>query len=175
MNRENFVWLDSKQNTKTQESIKRLLNTKKSENNTNTKEKVTMKTKFTGDYSIAAIHFYGTSKIYYFVSYDELAVDDYVVCDTSRGYSVGQVVAVYDKLTAELNQSDIRIENITKEIVCKIDITPFKTRKENRIKKARLKEQLDKAIKEDDDLFLYTSIAEHNPKIKALLEQYQSL
>ena len=66
-------------------------------------------------------------------------------------------------------------KNVTKEIVCKVDFSKFERRKETRAKRAELKKKLDNAVKENQDMFLYETLAKANPSVAELLEQYKAL
>ena len=125
----------------------------------------------TEDFRIANVRFvdgYNSNKIFSFALFDdEVTEGDYVVCDTQNGYCVAEVVSIIS--------ADSYGKNVTKEIVSKIDFSEFKRRKEIRAKKAELKKKLDKAVKENQDIFLYETVAKSNSVVAELLEQYKAL
>lgn len=128
-----------------------------------------------GDYSVAMVHFiqgYSTSKEYAFALFstdsDCILIGDYVLCDTSQGYNVGKVTKI-------IPQSEYSGCTVTKEIICKVDFTEFENRKELRKQKETLKKQMDKMVKDNQELFLYQALAEKNPDMAALLAQYKAL
>lgn len=125
----------------------------------------------TEDFRIANVRFvdgYNINKIFSFALFDdEVTEGDYVVCDTQNGYCVAEVVSIIS--------ADSYGKNVTKEIVSKIDFSEFKRRKEIRAKKAELKKKLDKAVKENQDIFLYETVAKSNSVVAELLEQYKAL
>lgn len=126
---------------------------------------------FTGNYKIAKIKFiegYNYEREYGFALFDNgVQIGDYVLCDTSNGYNVGQVQDI-------VTQTEYG-KNVTKEIICKVDFSAFERRKEIRKQKDELKKQLDKAVRENQDLILYQTIAQTNPEVAKLLADYEAL
>ena len=125
----------------------------------------------TEDFRVANVKFldgYNGDKLYRFALFDDDVTEgDCVVCDTQNGYCVAEVVSIIS--------ADSYGKNVTKEIVSKIDFSEFKRRKEIRAKKAELKKKLDKAVKENQDIFLYETVAKSNSVVAELLEQYKAL
>ena len=122
----------------------------------------------TGNYNVATVKFltgYNTDKEYIFALFDNtIKVSDCVVCDT-KDYSVARVMSIQPK-------GD---ELPTKEIICKADFSDFLQRKSDRELKTKLKHEMDMLISEDRDLVLYQALADKNPKMAELLNQYKSL
>lgn len=125
-----------------------------------------------GNYRVALVKFIqgsNTYKEYAFALFDlYVNVDDFVLCDTSMGYNVAKVTKI-------VPQSEYSGCTVTKEIVCKIDFTEFESRKELRKQKDNLKKQMDKMVKDNQELFLYQALAEKNPEMAALLAAYKAL
>ena len=125
-----------------------------------------------GNYNVAMVKFiqgYNTSKEYAFALFDnDTDVGDYILCDTSQGYNVGKVTKI-------IPQSEYSGCTVTKEIICKIDFTEFEKRKELRKQKEVLKKQMDKMVKDNQELFLYQALADKNPEMAAMLEAYKAL
>lgn len=125
-----------------------------------------------GNYRVALVKFIqgsNTYKEYAFALFDfDVNVDDFVLCDTSMGYNVAKVTKI-------VPQSEYSGCTVTKEIVCKIDFTEFESRKELRKQKDNLKKQMDKMVKNNQELFLYQALAEKNPEMAALLAAYKAL
>lgn len=125
-----------------------------------------------GNYRVALVKFIqgsNTYKEYAFALFDlNVNVDDFVLCDTSMGYNVAKVTKI-------VPQSEYIGCTVTKEIVCKIDFTEFESRKELRKQKDNLKKQMDKMVKDNQELFLYQALAEKNPEMAALLAAYKAL
>lgn len=125
-----------------------------------------------GNYKIAMVKFVqgtNTTKGYAFALYDnDITVGDLVLCDTSNGYNVAKVEEIISK-------SDYEGTTVTKEIICKVDFTNFENRKENRAKAVKLKVDMDKKIKEMQELTLYEMMAEKCPELKEMLDIYKDL
>jgi hypothetical protein len=125
----------------------------------------------TGNFKIARVQFlygYNKDKIYNFALFDNDIVEgDFVLCDTQNGYHVAKVVGIED-----VESSGVAV---TKEIVCKVDFSKFERRKEVRKQKVELKTKLDKAIRENQDLILYETVAKSNAQVAELLAQYKAL
>ena len=126
-----------------------------------------------GNYKIALVKFVqgtNTCTPYAFALFDEgIEKDDYVLCDTARGYNVAKVVEV--KSQADYDGG----VTVTKEIVCKLDFTTYEKRQADRKRKESLKKRMDKMLSDNQELVLYKALAEVNPEMKALLEEYQGL
>ena len=125
-----------------------------------------------GNYRVAMVKFVqgtNTTKEYAFALFEEyLEVDDYVLCDTAHGYSVGKIVKI-------INKDEYEGAEVTKEIICFVDFSDFEQRKENREKAKKLKTEMDKKMKEMQEFALYEMMAEKNPELKEMFEQYKIL
>lgn len=87
------------------------------------------------------------------------------------------------------NYGVVRIENIlstneheaggghpiTNEIICKVDFSGVQRRIEQRKRKEELRKQMDKLVKENQELILYQALAEKSPEMAELLNEYKSL
>ena len=125
-----------------------------------------------GNYRVAIVKFIqgtNTRKEYAFALFDcNVNEDDFVLCDTTMGYNVAKVIRIIPK-------SEYQGCTVTKEIVCKVDFTNFNNRKKLREQKDKIKKQMDKMVRDNQELFLYQALAEKNPEMAALLEAYQAL
>lgn len=125
----------------------------------------------TGNYRIAMVKFVqgtNTVKGYAFALFDnDIKVDDTVLCDTVNGYNVATVIDIVAK--------DEYDGDVTKEIVCSVDFTNFEQRKKNREEAKKLKSEMDKKMKEMQELALYEVMAEKSPELKEMLEAYKGL
>lgn len=125
-----------------------------------------------GNYNVAMVKFVqGTNTVrgYAFALFDNnIEVNDLVLCDTSNGYSVAKVTEI-------IPQSEYEGTSVTREIICKLDFTDFETRKENREKAKKLKVEMDKKIKDLQELTLYEMMAEKCPELKDMLDAYKKL
>lgn len=145
-----------------------LVNTNKENNITNKGDNEMI----TGNYRIAMVKFVqgiNTAKGYAFALFDEyVCVDDYVLCDTANGYGVAKVIEIITK--DEYNGVDV-----TKEIICGLNFVDFEQRKKNREEAKKLKSEMDKKMKEMQELALYEVMAEKSPELKEMLEAYKGL
>jgi hypothetical protein len=128
-----------------------------------------------GNYHVAMVKFvqgYNTSKEYAFALFNTdtevVVIGDHVLCDTSQGYNVGKVIKI-------IPQNEYTGCTVTKEIICKVDFTEFEKRKELRKQKEALKKQMDKMVKDNQELFLYQALAEKNPEMATMLAAYRAL
>lgn len=126
----------------------------------------------TGNYRIAIVNFLkgsNTTKGYLFALFDSsITVDDIVFCDTSVGYQVAKVIDIVEQL--DYNGADV-----TKEIICKVDFSNFQKRIEERKRKVELKAKMDAMVKDDKELMLYQMLAEKNPVMKEMLDEYTNI
>lgn len=125
-----------------------------------------------GNYKVAMVKFLegvNTTKDYAFALFDDtIKKDDYVLVDTTRGFSVGKVSEVK-------SQVDYDGVTVTKEVVCKVDFSDFEKRKENRKKKDALKKRMDAMIKDNQEVVLYEMLAKTNPDMAEMLKEYKEL
>lgn len=125
-----------------------------------------------GNYNVAMVKFVqgtNTVKGYAFALFDNnIGVDDLVLCDTSNGYGVAKVTEI-------IPQNEYEGASVTKEIICKVDFTDFEQRKENREKAKKLKVEMDKKIKDLQELTLYEMMAEKCPELREMLDMYKTL
>ena len=126
----------------------------------------------TGNYRVAMVKFVqgtNTTKEYAFALFEDYTnVNEYVLCDTAYGYSVGKIVEIISKDEYEGTE-------ITKEIICGVYFDNFEQRKKNREEAKKLKSEMDKKMKEMQELALYEMMAEKSPELKEMLEQYKGL
>ena len=125
-----------------------------------------------GNYNVAMVKFLqgtNTAKGYAFALFDDdVKVNDCVLCDTANGYGVAKIIEIIPK-------SEYEGTKVTKEIICKVDFANYENRKENRTKALKLKSEMDKKIKEMQELAVFEMMAEKNPELKEMLEVYKGL
>lgn len=130
------------------------------------------KNEITGNYKVALVNFItGTCQNidYAFALYDDgIAINDLVVVDARDTYSIARVKNIID-------QSEYVGVKVTKEIVCKVDFSAYEKRKEDRERSKILKNKMDQLVKQNQELVLYQMIAESNPEMAAMLEEYKKL
>lgn len=107
-----------------------------------------------------------SGKIYNFIAYDPLKVNDTVVVDTVNGFLIGSVVEV-DKEKFEVAP--------TREVVTVVDLDPWIKRRENKAKKAELKKKMDKRVAELRESALYKMLAKEDETLAELLNEYEAL
>jgi len=126
----------------------------------------------TGNFKVARVNFLNgvnTTKEYTFALFDEnVSIGDIVVCDTAYGFNLGRVVSINNKNETNSNK-------VTKEIVCRVDMSNFQQRKENRERIAKLKNMMEQRIKELQDITLFEMMAKKDDKLKGMLDEYKVL
>lgn len=136
------------------------------------KEEEKQMTVVKGNYKVAMVKFLqgtNTTMDYAFALFDDsIKKDDYVLVDTSKGFSVAKVSEVK-------SQVDYDGVTVTKEVVCKVDFADFEKRKENRKKKDALKKRMDAMIKDNQEVVLYEMLAKTNPDMAEMLKEYKEL
>lgn len=136
---------------------------------TNKEETEMNETKMDGNYRIALVKFLegtNTDREYEYACYDDsvLIGDVCVVMSAHHGIGVAQV-------TNMLVKDD---RKITREIICKADFTAYKNRCNTRKLRAELEKKMKQRAAELQELSLYRMLAEHDPSMKGLLEEYES-
>ena len=160
------VALDNGQyKTYNEKSLKRLTNDKV------IRENKTMSS-ISGNYHVAMVRFIqgtNTTKHYSFALFDtNIVIGDKVLCDTSNGYGVAEVVEIMSK-------DSYSGSPVTKEIICKCDFTDFNNRATMRKQKQTIKAKMDKMLHDNQELILYQAIADKNPEMAELLAMYKAL
>lgn len=136
-----------------------------------------------GNYLVVAVELMGevSTKKYtfaYFGDSENIAPGKTVLVDTAYGFKVATVKDIYTKDDFFENFEEIKRYNptlkceVTREIVCEVDLTEFNKRAFMRAEKIALKKKMDKLLKESQELSLYQMVAETNPKMKEMLENY---
>ena len=135
----------------------------------NEKSEENIMTKLTGYKKVASVKM--STGTYYYALYDETIVagDSVLVSGACE-----KVVVVEDVLTLEEAKSVMKKE-ITAEVKCKVDLSAYEQRVQNRAKAAELRKEMDKKIAEMDELNKYVMYAEKNPELATMLEAYQAL
>ena len=124
--------------------------------------------KLTGFNKVAAIEMSGTD--YYFALYD----DDIQAGDNVLVTNNVNLLKVKEVLTKE-EAKEKYSKDITAEVKCKVDLSAYETRVENRKKAEKLRKEMDKKIAEMDEMNKYVLYAEKNPELAKMLEEYREL
>ena len=126
----------------------------------------------TGDFKVAKIKFLNGTNNY--AEYEYAMFDDYEVGDTvvvasaHHGLGIAKISAIITK-----EQADTKI--FEREIVSKVDMEAYETRKKNRNRRNELKDKMDKRFNELNKIALFEMMAEKDLELKGMLEEYKSL
>ena len=124
--------------------------------------------KLTGFNKVAVIEMSCTD--YHFALYDDdiQAGDDVLVTNNVNLLKVKEVI------TRE-EAKERYPKDITAEVKCKVDLSAYETRVENRKKAEKLRKEMDRKIAEMDEMNKYVLYAEKNPELAKMLEEYREL
>lgn len=137
-------------------------------NNQNESEEKGMN-KLTGYNRVAVIKMNGVE--YCYALYDEsINVGDSVLVSGA----CERVVVVDDIITLEEAKTK-NSKNITAEVKCKVDLSAYNQRVENRNKAIELRKKMDQKIAEMDEMNKYVVYADRNPELAKMLAEYREL
>lgn len=120
--------------------------------------------------------FDNTDKKYLFACYEkDVAVGDIVVVDTRYGFQLVTVTKVLNDTPEQVVRFTKEMKKNLKEVVCKVNTEEFTARKEKAEKRAELKAEMDKRVKELQASAIYEMLAEKDDSLKQLLQQYKDL
>lgn len=105
-----------------------------------------------------------TQKTYAFNCYDDVNEGDYVVVDTANGFLLGLVVKI-----------DMTSDKASKDVVSVVDMSAFNERKAKRERLLALKKEMDRKVKELQDLAIYEVLAEKDPELGKMLSELKEL
>ena len=132
-----------------------------------------------GKYDVAKIRFLNgsnTYKTYYYALFDDTmcSIGDMVIVKPAHH---DMSLAILDDIIARNEAEQYMLDscNEGREIVCKIDMTAYNNRKAKREMAAKLKVEMDKKIKEMQELTLFEMMAAKSPELKEMLDTYKSL
>lgn len=120
-----------------------------------------------------------THKQYSYAAYGEFKIDDTVVVKSAHnGFGLAKIVEIVENPT----EADIAFVCEGREIVDKFTTEYYNKRVEFRKqviadeqRKAELKRQMRKLAMEDNELVMFAKMAELNPTMKALLDEFNSI
>jgi dolichyl-phosphate-mannose--protein O-mannosyl transferase len=114
------------------------------------------------------VQFKGSSTEYtFFTDLEDLKVDDYVVCDTRIGVSLGQVANLY--------VSEEQASKANKWIIQKVDMTAHEARMEKMKKAESIKRKMMNRKKKLEEEAIYQMMAKEDTEMAALLKEYKEL
>lgn len=125
--------------------------------------------KLTGYNKVAGIEISGCN--YYYALYDDFSVGDNVLV---TGRCDNKILTIKEIITKEAIK-EIYSKDITEEVKCKVDLSAYETRVENRKKAEKLRKEMDKKIAEMDEMNKYVLYAEKNDELAKMLEEYREL
>ena len=120
--------------------------------------------------------FDNTDKEYLFACYEkDVAVGDIVVVDTRYGFQLVTVTKVLNNTPEQVTRFSKEMKKNLKEVVCKVNTEEFTARKEKAEKRAEIKAEMDKRVKELQASAIYEMLAEKDDSLKQMLQQYKDL
>lgn len=130
------------------------------------------KEKLTGYKKVAVIRTDGGINDYHFAIYDDGV--DYHPGDKVIVTGNNKIQEISEIITPEeaKNRFD---KDIIAEVIGRIDTTAYDKRVEKRKEAKRIKDEMDKKVKEMDELLKYEMYAKQSPEFLALLDKYKEL
>lgn len=123
------------------------------------------------NFKVAGVKFLeGTNKDkeYFYALFDDYCVGDLVVVQTGHhGLAIAEISSI-----GWTNKERVQC---SREIVTSVDMTAFLDRQEKRKALVQLKKDMDKKVKELQETALYELLAEKDPALALMLEQYKTL
>lgn len=113
--------------------------------------------------------FANTGKEYCFVSFEPLNEGDVVVVDTQYGFQLATVTGTASKIPSNVPKGRM------KEVVCKVDFSSYNERKEKAERVKQLKAEMDKRVEKLKEDAVYEMMAEKDPALKALFDEFKAL
>lgn len=126
--------------------------------------------KLTGFNKVAVIEIGNTE--YHFALYDDnIQIGDWVLVTGSSNARLLMIKEIISKDEAKERFN----KDITAEVICKVDLSAYDTRVENRKKAEKLRKEMDKKIAEMDEMNKYVLYAEKNKDLAKMLAEYREL
>lgn len=130
------------------------------------------KEKLTGYKKVAVIQTDGCGYNYNFAIYDDGV--DYCPGDKVMVSGNDRIQIIKEVITPEEAKERFG-GDITAEVIGRINTAAYDKRVEKRKEAKRIKEEMDKKVKEMDELLKYEMYAKQSPEFLALLDQYKEL
>lgn len=138
----------------------------------NKKEKENNKMYITGEFKVAKVKFLSgtnTNTEYEYAMFDDCQIGDtVVVMSAHNGLGIAKISAIIDKDKASTKKFE-------REIVAKVDMEPWETRKKNRAKMQELNNRMEKRVQELNKLAVFEMMAEKDESLKDMLAEYKAL
>lgn len=120
-------------------------------------------------YSIARVKDFEKGTEHNYALYEKsVAADAIVVVSVNGVYGIGKVVAVWEA------SEDCKPHG-NREVVCKIDDSAYKDRKQREKEMRQLKAEMDKRVESLQAVALYELMAEKDPSLREMLEKFKNL
>ena len=131
-----------------------------------------------GKFHVAKIKFIegtNTSREYHYALYDTNIVGgDYVVVKSANhGMGIAQVMEVIPE--CYVTQAMLDYCNEGREVISVFDMSAYEERVEKRKKAKQLKADMNKKMKEMQELAMFEMMAKENPELKKMLDVYKEL
>lgn len=128
-----------------------------------------------GNYEVALCTFPDSAnpeKQYAYALFDCCAtIGDLALVRSSNNYGVVRI----ENIVSMNEHESLFGHPVTNEIICKVDFSGIQRRIDQRKRKEELRKQMDKLVKENQELILYQALAEKSPEMAELLNEYKSL
>lgn len=126
----------------------------------------------TGDFKVVKVKFLNgtnTSTEYEYAMFDDFEVGDtVVVASAHHGLGIAKISAIIPREQAIT-------KTFEREIVSKVDMETYETRKKNRNRMQELKRQMDKRVNDLNQLALFEMLASKDDELCKMLGEYKSL
>lgn len=131
-----------------------------------------------GNYIVCKVKFLegtNTNKEYHYALYDDnTCVNDYVVVKSANhGMGIARVVDIIPD--GYVTQAMRDYCNEGREVIAKFDMDAYEQRVEKRKMAKQLKADMNKKMKEMQELAMFEMMAKENPELKEMLEKYKEL
>jgi DNA-binding transcriptional MerR regulator len=126
----------------------------------------------TGDFKVAKVKFLSgnnTNTEYEYALFDDLMVGDIVVVSAANnGFSIAKISAIIDK-------DDAQVKKFEREVVARVDLFNWEMRVEKRKRMQELNGKMEKRAQELNKLAVFEMLAEKDPSLKSMLDEYKEL
>ena len=126
----------------------------------------------TGDFKVAKVKFLNgtnTNTEYEYAMFDDYEVGDtVVVASAHHGLGIAKISAIITKEQAITKAFE-------REIVSRVDMEAYETRKKNRNRLNELKKQMDERVRDLNQLALFEMLAAKDDELSKMLGEYKQL
>lgn len=131
------------------------------------------------DFNVATISFLtgsNTNVKYFYALYSkDISAGDMVVVKTKHhGFALAKIAEIYEKDTEDYD-AVVELVSSGREVICKVNLEDYNERIKKRERVVELKKALDEKVKKMQTYAVYELLAEKDPALKELLEEYKLL